>query len=338
MRPRDAASVAAPRRPIGLQPQQAIVLPLAFVLALFALTFLPRVWENAHLWRSLVGADVALLAWITVLFTAAGRQRRTLLLEIALRKQHYLQACAQASVFLYWGWYWREVYDYAPLIVAQLAFAYAFDILLGWSRRDIYTLGFGPFPVIFSINLFMWFKPDWFYYQFLLIAIGFAAKEFIRWNKDGKQSHIFNPSSFPLAVVSVILILTHTTAPDVGTGDRGDAVPSATHLPAAVSGRLARAVLLRRHLDDDVGGGDDVRLRAAVSRDHRHLFLLRNHPDRRVPRHAPAVHRPVDLAAHRGGPNRLRGVVRTRRCRPGADAWASTTSCCRCRSSTCRSS
>ena len=39
-------------------------------------------------------------------------------------------------------------------------------MLLCWSRRDTYTLGFGPFPVIFSINLFLWFKPDWFYLQF----------------------------------------------------------------------------------------------------------------------------------------------------------------------------
>ena len=83
-----------------------------------------------------------------------------------LRKQHYLQACAQGSVLLYWGWYWREVYDSAHLILAQLLFAYAFDMLLSWSRRDTYTLGFGPFPVIFSINLFLWFKPDWFYLQF----------------------------------------------------------------------------------------------------------------------------------------------------------------------------
>jgi len=108
-----------------------------------------------------------------------SRGPRTLTLEIVLRKQHYLQACAQGSVLLYWGWYWRPVYDVAFLIVAQLLFAYAFDMLLGWSRRDTYTLGFGPFPVIFSINLFLWFKPDWFYLQLLMVALGFAAKELI---------------------------------------------------------------------------------------------------------------------------------------------------------------
>jgi len=103
------------------------------------------------------------------------------------------------------------VYDSAFLIVAQLFFAYAFEMLLVWSRRTSYTLGFGPFPVIFSINLFLWFADEWFYLQFLLVALGFAAKEFIRWNRNGQRVHIFNPSSFPLAVASVCLILTGTT-------------------------------------------------------------------------------------------------------------------------------
>src|SRR2546428_2916478 len=84
-------------------------------------------------------------------------------------------------------------------------------MLLCWSRRDTYVFGFGPFPVIFSINLFLWFKPDWFYLQFLMVALGFAAKQLIRWNRDGRRVHIFNPSSLPLAVFSLGLILTGTT-------------------------------------------------------------------------------------------------------------------------------
>ena len=36
-----------------------------------------------------------------------------------------------------------------------------------------------------------------------MVALGFAAKELIRWNKDGRRVHIFNPSSFPLAVFSI---------------------------------------------------------------------------------------------------------------------------------------
>jgi hypothetical protein len=128
------------------------------------------------------------------------------MVQIVLRKQHYLQACAQGSVLVYWGWYWPQVYAFAPFILAQLLFAYAFDMLLGWSRRDTYTLGFAPFPVVFSINLFLWFKPEWFYLQFAMVALGLAAKEFIRWMRDGRRVHIFNPSSFPLAVASLALL------------------------------------------------------------------------------------------------------------------------------------
>jgi hypothetical protein len=135
---------------------------------------------------------------------------------VVLRKQHYVQACAQGSVLLYWGWYWPQVYESAHLLLAQLLFAYAFDMLLGWSRRDAYTFGFGPFPVVFSINLFLWFKPDWFSLQFAMIALGFAAKEFIRWEKSGRRVHIFNPSSFPLAVASLALIAAGASDMTVG--------------------------------------------------------------------------------------------------------------------------
>ena len=201
-----------PARRWNLEPKLALALPLAFAIALAALSLLPAVRQHIVQMGSFWGAFAVLVAWTAVLLLLARRQARTLALEIDLRKQHYLQACAQFSVFLYWGWYWREVYDSFHLIAAQILFAYAFEMLLAWSRRETYTLGFGPFPVIFSINLFLWFKPDWFYLQFLMVAVGFLAKEFIRWNKDGRRVHIFNPSSFPLGVFSLGLILTGTTA------------------------------------------------------------------------------------------------------------------------------
>jgi hypothetical protein len=168
----------------------------------------PPVHQSPRLLRSLLGTGAVLLAWNAVLLVSALRRRRRFTLDIVLRPQHYVQACAHTSIFLYWGWYWRPVYDSAPLIIAQLFFAYAFDMLLCWSRRDAYTLGFGPFPIILSTNLFLWFRQDWFYLQFVMIAVGFAAKEFIRWNKDGRQTHIFNPSSFTLTIFSLALILT----------------------------------------------------------------------------------------------------------------------------------
>jgi hypothetical protein len=172
---------------------QPLVLPLTFTLLLVALGFLPEVRRQPVLVWSFWGAAAALLVWTAVLLALVRRGGRTLTIEVALRKQHYIQACAHLSILTYWGWYWHEVYAAAPLIAAQLMFAYAFDALLAWSRRDVYTFGFGPFPIIFSTNLFLWFKADWFYLQFLLVAVGFAAKELIRWNKDGRRVHIFNP-------------------------------------------------------------------------------------------------------------------------------------------------
>ena len=197
-------------RPAG---KSALLLPLAFAFGLAALAFLAPVRQNPKVLLAFLGAAAALCAWNAVLLVWARRRKRTFTLEVVLKKQHYLQACAQGSVLLYWGWYWPQVFAFGPFILAQLVFAYAFDMLLGWSRRDTYTLGFAPFPVIFSINLFLWFKPDWFYLQFVMVALGLAAKELIRWSKvgwnnAGRRVHIFNPSSFPLAVFSLVLLAT----------------------------------------------------------------------------------------------------------------------------------
>ena len=192
-----------------LTPVRALTLPLAFTLLLVGLGLLPAAQDSLALKWSLWGSGAALLAWSGALLAVTRGRRLTL--EIVVRSQHYVQAIAQSAVFLYWGWYWREVYGAAHLIAAQLAFAYAFDMMLTWSRRDRYIFGFGPFPIIFSINLFLWFKPDWFYLQFVMVAVGFAVKEFVRWQKGGRPAHIFNPSSFPLGLVSLVLILTGTT-------------------------------------------------------------------------------------------------------------------------------
>ena len=188
-----------------LSARGAFLVNAAFVAGLLALSQLPLLDARPVVRASIVGAAAVLLAWSLLLFGVLLR-RQTVSFEVALRPQHYLQACLQGSLILYWGFYWREVYHAAPLILAQLLFAYAFDGLLSWTHRRTFALGFGPFPIIFSLTLFFWFKDEWFYWQFVMVAIGFLAKEFLRWQRDGRNTHIFNPSSFPLAVVSVVLL------------------------------------------------------------------------------------------------------------------------------------
>ena len=194
----------------------APALPLAPAAALAAFAFLPAASRNPALAQSLAAAAVLLGGWHAGLLLRARAGGRRLQLVFAPRAQHYLQACAQLSVLLYWGWHWRPVYDHLPLIGAQLLFAYAFDMLLAWSRRDTYALGWGPFPIILGINLFLWFEPDLFLLQLLMIAVGLGAKELIRWEQDGRRVHIFNPSSFPLALCSLVLLLTATTDRTLG--------------------------------------------------------------------------------------------------------------------------
>jgi len=192
-------------------PRRVFLVPLALTLGLALLSFVPRVSGNLILARSFWGAAIVLLIWQVALFTRVKGAFEGRSLSTVLRPQHYLQALVQIAVFAYWGWYWRPVYDFALLLLAQLVFAYAFDMLLAWTRRDSYVLGFGPFPIIFSTNLFLWFRDDWFYLQFLMLAVGFMGKEFVRWQRDGKRVHIFNPSAFSLGLFSLVLIATNTT-------------------------------------------------------------------------------------------------------------------------------
>ena len=191
--------------------RRVLIVPLGLASGLGLLSFLPRIQSSTTLTWSFWAAVAVFLAWHTALVIRLNRISATRSMTVLMRPQHYLQATAQLSVFLYWGWHWRPVYDYAWLLVAQLVFAYAFDILLAWSRRESYVLGFGPFPIIFSTNLFLWFTDDWFYLQFLMLAVGFMGKEYVRWNRDDRSTHIFNPSAFSLGLFSLVLILTNTT-------------------------------------------------------------------------------------------------------------------------------
>ncbi len=188
----------------------SIPLVLAGLLGGFAL--FPPVSENPRLVWTFVTVAAAMVAWVAILGAVAKHRNRSLEIELVRPiKSHYVQASVQASIYLYWGWYWPRVYTAAPLILAQIVFLYLVDALLSWSRGRNWRPGFGPLPIVFSTNFFMWFKDDWFMLQFVMVATGALAKEFIRWTRDGKKTHIFNPSAFGLSLASIILIATGTT-------------------------------------------------------------------------------------------------------------------------------
>lgn len=191
-----------------VSPLWAALVPTT-LLACFCL--LDRINSSPHLLEAFGGAAGALIVFFLLLYRQVVRTGRTLTFEFVPRPVHYVQFAMHSAVYLYWGWYWREVYHDVSLIAAQIVFAYALDMLVCWSRRDEWVFGFGPVPIVMSTNLFLWFKDDWFFLQFLLIATGVLGKEFIKWKREGRLTHIFNPSAFSLCVFSVALIATGST-------------------------------------------------------------------------------------------------------------------------------
>ena len=181
------------------------------ILLFSAFSLLPQALANSRMEASFWGAAGGLLVLFLVLRYRVSRAGRVLRYEVVPRPVHYVQLMMHASIYTYWGWYWREVYYHVPLILAQVVFVYALDMLVCWLRRDHWILGFGPFPIVLSTNLFLWFKDDWWFLQFLLVATGVVAKELLTWKREGRRVHIFNPSAIGLALFSVILLATGTT-------------------------------------------------------------------------------------------------------------------------------
>src|SRR5215203_3172488 len=128
------SAAAAPYFATRLSSRGALCVNAAFVVGLLVLSQLSLLDARPAVRASIVGAALVLLAWSALLF-GVFRRGQTVAFEVALRPQHYLQACLQGSLILYWGFYWREVYHAAPLIIAQLLFAYGFDSLLSWTHR-----------------------------------------------------------------------------------------------------------------------------------------------------------------------------------------------------------
>lgn len=201
------------RQPIrkALGSVQLLWLPVLLAFALCILALALRARSAPILPLSILGAAAILIVYAMALRPKAIAAGRTLALEFAPKTAHWVQLIMHICIYSYWGWYWPQVYDEVPLILCQILFVYALDMLVCWSRRDRWLLGFGPIPIILSTNLFLWFRDDWFFLQLVMISIGVIGKEYLQWKRDGRSTHIFNPSAVGLFLFSVILIATHTT-------------------------------------------------------------------------------------------------------------------------------
>lgn len=186
-------------------------LPPALASLFPALLLYRPVWAHPALVATLLAVPALFLVWWSIVYFVRRRGANAFRIEFHVVRAHYVQAAVQLCIYAFWGWYSRTVYTEAPLILSQVAFLYLFDALMSWSRGRAWRIGFGPFPVVFSTNLLMWFRADWYYLQYLMLTAGALGKEFLRWRRDGQWTHVFNPSVFGQALFGIALILTGMT-------------------------------------------------------------------------------------------------------------------------------
>ncbi|MDE2753889.1 MAG: hypothetical protein OXI83_15045, partial [Gemmatimonadota bacterium] len=172
-----------------------LLLPGALAGLLAGYLLVPGVRATPGLFWGIAGASAGVLVWTVWLAVSRRRAGEALVMDFQAIRPHWVQLLAQGTVLAWWGWFVPAVYGFAPFILAQLILAVAVEALFGWTRRGRHTLGFGPVPVVFSLNLFLWFHLDWFFLQVAMVVLVYVGKEFIRWQLDGRSRHIFNPSA-----------------------------------------------------------------------------------------------------------------------------------------------
>ncbi len=186
-------------------------LPLIAVGLLLLTLSSPRVRGEPGLLWSILGAAVLGGAFAAVAILQARARERALEIELWPKAPHLLQIAAHGVVYGYWAWHHPPTAEQLVLVAAQIPFAYLLEMGVGWRRYGRFRLGFGPIPIVGSINLFLWMVDALFAVQFLMVALAYASREYFKWTREGQRRHIFNPSAIALALVSIVLIATGST-------------------------------------------------------------------------------------------------------------------------------
>ncbi|MFN3197823.1 MAG: RnfABCDGE type electron transport complex subunit D [Bradymonadia bacterium] len=191
----------------------------ALCVALLALSpLLPSLREHTASRCTLWSVAALGGMWLSLLW----RRRSALSVVPYLKPSHYLQMLAQGVVYCLWAAHWSPVVDHLPLLAVQVIFAYLLEILVGWSRYGSWRMSLGVFPILGSVNFFLWFTPEWFALQIALIALIWIFREGVKWQRghdeESTRVHVFNPSAVGLTIMCLVL---------VGLGHEGYAVGEA---------------------------------------------------------------------------------------------------------------
>ena len=172
----------------------------------FALLFSPFIRLTEGGWMTVLGGNILLAAFAIGLWLKGAKlsqQWHT----FAIRFSTVVQFSVQTSILIFICIFDRRgmVANWSGFLLYQLCFALIFDCLVRLAQGRPCTPQLYIFPMTLSINLFIWLKPPFLFLHLLLIIIGVVGKNCIR--KSNGQTHLFNPSAFPLTIASLVFML-----------------------------------------------------------------------------------------------------------------------------------
>lgn len=165
-----------------------------------SLLFAPPVLEASYWALALV------VVVLLILLIRKWRRHETWGVVYEFRPAYFVQALAQSSIYLYVSFYYEGIGQHAPLIIIQLIFAHLVYFLVTLNQEGRIRLNFSMFPIVLSINLFIWFYPTYFAWHLVLVAAAILAKTYLVREVNGKVSHIFNPSALVMSATAVVVI------------------------------------------------------------------------------------------------------------------------------------
>ncbi len=147
--------------------------------------------------RIWMAAGLAVLLAVFVVRRAV-RSGAPVLFELK-RRSHIMQMLTQSTLFAYWSIYFSGVGVRLGWILPQLVLAFALDAITSMQTRREWRVGFGPLPVVFSINLGAWFG-EW--GSIVTVVVAFLSRMLVRY----RGSHLLNPSAAGLTVAMVLAL------------------------------------------------------------------------------------------------------------------------------------
>ncbi len=191
-------------RRAGSSPVPGTILVFVAVAAA-AIPFLPPISARPNLQFWMIAANIV-LAIVGAVFSQ--RFNETVSFAYLFRRAHIVQMLAQSSIYFYMALYSPVLRESAFSIVYQLVFAFLADAMICAYLRKPISIGFAVFPIVLSVNFFLWFKGHHYYLQLACILFAVASKHFlVRPDPAGGVRHIFNPSGIALAVFSLFVLI-----------------------------------------------------------------------------------------------------------------------------------